>query len=295
MNTHQISQVAEKTNTTALSQEQRLFKKLINKIDELSTRLHDLQTAIALYAFHYTNNYLPLRKELDRYQIDFIFLLDSQYHNAIFSKFDQQKITYLITHIAADLLPNHETSSELKALFNCYSNVDYDKRHQQTNYEFKTMMREMFGAGMPMNMDVGIDINARTATKLMDTAIQQIIERHELEQKNEEVVVGTPNADRLKECNQKLTEQLAELKREVQQKEFEFQLRYEINSRDKLMPKKLVPDLLEKIGEVQTDIESIKLDLEELTDPNAIKMMLKRFRLPTSPLSAFDILDDAYF
>jgi len=292
MNTHQIHRVAEKANTTALSKEQQLFKKLINKIDEQSTHLHDLQTTTVLYQFHYVNNYLPLKNALDQYQIDFIFLLDSQYHSALFSKFDQQKITYLITRIAGDLLPSNAASSELKALFNCYSNVDYDKRHQQTNYEFKAMMREMFGVGM--STETNIDISAPTPTKL-DASIQQVIEREARRSKNEDVMDVIPSVDRLKECNQKLMEQLTELRVEAEQKEFEFQLQYGMSSRDKLIPKKLIPDLLRKIGELQKDIDAMKLDLSELTDPNAIKMMLKKFRLPTLPLSAFEILEDAYF
>lgn len=276
MNTLQISQIAEESNTTALSKEQKLFNKLINKIDQQAIHLQDLQTAIALYQFNYFDTYLPLKKTLDQYQIDLVFLLDSQYHNPIFSKLDQQKLTYLITNIAGDLLLNNEASPQLKELFNCYSDVDYDKRYQQTNHEFKTMMRGMFGVGL----------NDLSELKS---------EREEQLPSGEEAAVAMPDADCMTECNQKLIEQLAELRMETEQQELDFQLRFGIGGGNKFVPTKLVPDLLQEIAKVRNDIAVIKSNLQELADPKEIKALLKNFRHPTLPMASFDIFDDAYF
>jgi|GEM_PF-6744999 len=283
MNTPQISQIVEKSNTTALSNEQKIFKKLINRIDEQAIHLQDLQTAIALYQLTYFDTYLPLKKALDQYQIDFVFLLDSQYHRPIFSKLDQQKLTYLITNIAGELLLNNEASSQLKELFNCYSDVDYDKRYQQTNHDFKTMMQYM--------LDSGVN-DFRSAPEIMT-------EREVKLQFDEDAAVGMPSADRLKECNQKLIKQLAELRVEAEQQELDFQLRFCVgvgnNGGNKFVPKKLVSDLLQEIVKVEKDIAEIKLNLQELADPKVIKAMLKNFRHPTLPMATFDIFDDAYF
>jgi hypothetical protein len=365
-----IIKIAQKSSTSSLSKAQKLFNRLIKKIDLQRQQLRDWQSTTPLYQQKYASDYEPLLAAYNEHRTQLVYVFDRAYQDRFFSKKEKEKLAYLISNIAGDLLVNKD-NPELKVIFNKYNDTDFDTQNDETKADVKTMLEQLFG----MEIDRDIDITRPEAMlRLMaekaqewhaqEDAAQQADEgkrkksakqlareaKREEEEKNvsqsirevyrklasalhpdrepdaaerkrktdlmqrvnvayadkdllqllelqleleqiDQTMINTISEDRLRHYNQILTEQSHELELEIEQKEFAFRLRYQIEPYCSVTPAFMLPGLERDIIELQQDINEIAQDLHDFEQPQHIKSWLKTYRIPQAPM--LDFLADA--
>lgn len=150
-----IVTIAHKSGPETVSKEQKLFKRLIKKIDAQRVQLHAWQTTVPLYQQKHAAELMPLIDCFDQHRARLVHLFDGAYDNKIFNDADRRKIADLIGSVAGDLLARKDPDPELKAVFNKYSHADFDTQTEEAKAEVKLMMEEMFGT----EVDEEIDLN----------------------------------------------------------------------------------------------------------------------------------------
>lgn len=174
MNTSsKIVKITQKTSATSLSKAQKLFNKLIKKIDGQRQQLRAWQTTIPLYQQKHASEYVPRMKTFNEHRTQLVYLFDRVYQDKIFSKTDQEKLADLISNIAGELLAS-TGDPELKLIFNKYNEADFDTQSDEAKADVKAMMEAMFG----MEIDGEIDPNDPEAMlRLMAEKAQEMQER----------------------------------------------------------------------------------------------------------------------
>lgn len=172
-----IVKITQKTSATSLSRAQKLFNKLIKKIDMQRQQLRAWQTTIPLYQQKHASEYAPLMETFNQHRTRMVYLFDRAYHDKIFSKTDREKLADLISNIAGELLTGNG-DPELKSIFNKYNEADFDTQGEEVKADVKAMLEQMFG----MEIDGEIDPNDPEAMlRLMAEKAQQMHEQHERE------------------------------------------------------------------------------------------------------------------
>lgn len=149
-----LLKIAQKTATGGLSKGQKLFKKLIKKIEGQRDRLRAWQKMIPLYQQKHAEEFSPLLETFNVHRSELVMLFDRACENKLFNKTERTKLADLIINISSEILASTVTP-ELKAIFNKYNEVDFDSQDEQINADVKAMMEDMFG----MEIEGEIDIN----------------------------------------------------------------------------------------------------------------------------------------
>lgn len=169
-----IVKITQKPSATSLSKAQKLFNKLIKKIDMQRQQLRAWQTSAPLYHQKHASEYVPLLKTYNQHRTQLVYLFDRVYHDKIFNVTDQKKLSDLITNIAGELLADKDAPQQLKVIFNEYHETDFDTQGEEVKADLKAMMEEMFG----MEIDGEIDPNDPEAIlRLMTDKAQEMHER----------------------------------------------------------------------------------------------------------------------
>ena len=150
-----IVTIAQKSGPEILSKEQKLFKRLIKKIDAQRVQLHAWQATVPLYQQKHAAELMPLMDAFNEQRVRLVHLFDGVYDNKIFSDTDRRKIADLIGSVAGDLLARKDPDPVLKSIFNKYHHADFDAQGEEDKAEVKAMMQEMFG----VEVDEDIDLN----------------------------------------------------------------------------------------------------------------------------------------
>ncbi|MEO8599830.1 MAG: J domain-containing protein [bacterium] len=176
-----VVKITQKTSTTSLSRAQKLFNKLIKKIDVQRQKLRAWQTAIPLYQQKHAGEFAPLMETYNQHRTQLVALFDRAYQDKIFSKTDREKLADIISHIASELLAQKD-DLELKSIFNKYNEDDFDTQSDEVKAEVKAMMAEMFG----MEIEGDIDLNdPETMFRMMAEKAQKEHEAQEAIQQDQ--------------------------------------------------------------------------------------------------------------
>ena len=134
-----IAQSAE-----ALTPAQKQFNTLLKKINTAKKTLADWQE-VSLVQQQKASIINPLFAELREQQGIMARALDELYGDKLFKKKDQEKIAYLICDLCMPLI-GVEGYEDFKALYNQYSEVDFDTEQAESQVEESDMMKAMFEA-----------------------------------------------------------------------------------------------------------------------------------------------------
>lgn len=170
-----IAKIAQKTSTTSLSKAQKLFNKLIKKIDMQRQKLLAWQTAVPLYQQKHAREYAPLLKTYNEHRIQLVYLFDRVYHDKIFTITDQKKLSDLIANIAGELLADQDTPAQIKSIFNEYNETDYDTQGEEVKADVKAMLEQMFG------MEIDGEIDPTDPEAMLRLMAEKAHEMHERE------------------------------------------------------------------------------------------------------------------
>jgi hypothetical protein len=117
---------------------------------------------IPVYQQKSEQEYNPLVDTFYQHQLEWIKRLDQFYDNSLFKKTDKSKIKYLIIQVCEELIGEVNTD-EVKALFNKYSNEDYDTLVDDTHSAVGEMMKSV--AKNMFNIDLGDDVDVSSPEK----------------------------------------------------------------------------------------------------------------------------------
>ncbi|MGV8893536.1 MAG: molecular chaperone DnaJ [Burkholderiaceae bacterium] len=186
-----VVKITQKTSSASLSRAQKLFNKLIKKIEVQRQQLRAWQTAIPLYQQKHAGEFAPLLETYDQHRAQLVALFDRAYHDKIFSKTDREKLADIISHIASELLAQKD-DLELKSLFNKYNENDFDTQSDEVKADVKAMMGEMFG----IEIEGDIDLNDPEAM------LRMMAEKAQKEHEAQEAIQQTQASKRKKSAKQ---------------------------------------------------------------------------------------------
>lgn len=172
-----VVRIVEPKGQSTLSRAQKAFNKLIKKIDAQRKQLAAWQSTDSLFQQKYASEFDPLLQTFHRQQALLVHLLDRAYSDKALSKTDKAKLRDIICATAAELIVE-SGNEELKAIYNKYSESDFDAETDDANASLKTIVEAMLG------VDLGDDIDLTSPEK----AAQQLHEKMRQKQAQEEIL-----------------------------------------------------------------------------------------------------------
>ncbi|MCF2498051.1 hypothetical protein [Dyadobacter chenhuakuii] len=118
-----ILHINERKNV--LNKRQKEFNQLSEKIEELDRLIPELESAYDQMIQRIPTDLDPLVREYQEFRAEIVHIMDRTYSADLFRKIYQDKLAYLITESAYDLIA-HYGFDDLKPVFNKYSAVDIE-------------------------------------------------------------------------------------------------------------------------------------------------------------------------
>ena len=147
-----------------LSPAQKKFNSLIKKIDAQKQLLAEWQEMFERCQRDAVEKLAPLKQSMKEQQTAMVQLLDRQFTSNKFTRTQQEKLTHIIVELCEELLCSDD-NAELKAMYNKYTQSDYDteaEEEQDVTTEFmKSMFEKEFGIVLD---DDDIDLQNPQAT-----------------------------------------------------------------------------------------------------------------------------------
>lgn len=153
--------IAPAHNRTTLSQGQKTFNSLIKQIEKRRMRLRDWDSVMPTIQQRYVNEYLPLEQASTDLQIRMVYCLDQAYEQKGLTKTERRKLVVVITNLASDLAGEDDS---LKAIYNKYSQSDYDSETAADINGMKSMLEAVLG------VDLGDDVDLSSPEALLERA-----------------------------------------------------------------------------------------------------------------------------
>lgn len=152
----------------ALSPAQKKFNSLIKKIDAQKQLLAEWQEMFERCQRDAVEKLAPLKQSMKEQQTAMVQLLDRQFTSNKFTQIQQEKLTHIIVELCEELLCSDD-NAELKAMYNKYTQSDYDteaEEEQDVTTEFmKSMFEKEFGIVLDDD-DIDLENPQATAERL---------------------------------------------------------------------------------------------------------------------------------
>lgn len=152
----------------ALSPAQKKFNNLIKKIDAQKQLLAEWQEMFERCQRDAVEKLAPLKQSMKEQQTAMVQLLDRQFTSNKFTRTQQEKLTHIIVEFCEELLCSDD-NAELKAMYNKYTQSDYDsevEEEQDVTTEFmKSMFEKEFGIALDDD-DIDLENPQATAERL---------------------------------------------------------------------------------------------------------------------------------
>lgn len=196
-----------------LSKAQKTFNRLIKKINGQKEQLSAWQAMIPLHQQQYASEFAPLLQRYNQHRADLVRLFDQAYEDKALSKTDRNKISHIICTVTAELLAEDDDET-FKALYNKYSDTDFDMQTEQENKVIKSMMEGMLG----IHLDDDVDFSSKE--DLMAQVDQQMKKKFAEEEARQEAL-----EERRSKRKKSTRESTRETRREMEQQHVSQSLR----------------------------------------------------------------------
>ena len=168
--THALK-IAVTAGADSASPEHKRFRTLLEKLDKARLRLQQWQAELPLFAQAYKARVEPEQQRALALRRSWAFELETLLLAGRWSKSEAKTLTRLLVDTCGSLLAaGGEADAELKALYNRYSEVDFDTEEQANLDDMKAMLESM------SDLDLG-DAPAESADELMQRAHEQMAQR----------------------------------------------------------------------------------------------------------------------
>lgn len=222
--------IKNESENKVLSAAQKKFNSLIKKIDGKKKLLLEWQETIPHYHQRLDSEYEQSWEVYNNHRVTLVHLLDNAYHDKLFKKNDKAKIKQIIVDISLELIAEHDYT-ELKDLYNKYSDSDFDSDQQEQQEAAGQLMKEML-EGM-FGMDIGEELDFSSPEK-MQAAVQEKMRQHHEHLQEQQRLMEEKRASRKKTAKQ--------LEKEARQQEEEKNLSKSIQEVFRKLAAALHPD-----------------------------------------------------
>jgi hypothetical protein len=168
--------IKNESETKVLSAAQKKFNSLIKKIDGKKKLLLEWQETIPRYRQRLDSEYEQSWEVYNNHRVTLVNLLDNAYHDKLFKKTDKAKIEQIIVDISLELIAEHDYT-ELKDLYNKYSDSDFDSDQQEQQEAAGQLMKEML-EGM-FGLDIGDELDFSSPEKMQAAVQEKMLQHHE--------------------------------------------------------------------------------------------------------------------
>lgn len=152
--------IIEKNDQAGLSKSQKLFNKLIKKIDEERKLLVAWQTTIPLYQQKYASKFDPQVQTFNVLRAELVRLFDHAYTKKGFSKNEKEKLQDILCAIAFELIIENDVE-DLKQIYNKHSESTFDAEYEEEKNAMKAAMEGILG------VEFGDEFDLRSPEKTM--------------------------------------------------------------------------------------------------------------------------------
>lgn len=150
-------QVSSRTSGSALTPEQKRFNALIRQIEQARRTLAAWQENLPLFQQTYVQVVLPLQNSFVAAHREWIFALDALLGQPGWTRAERATLRELVCDTAGELLEIDEDDAALKALFDKYSEVDFDTDKRQDLQVMKEMTEMFTGLDLGDTADIRTD------------------------------------------------------------------------------------------------------------------------------------------
>jgi hypothetical protein len=162
--------IASNAHKTQLSKSQKTFNTLIKQIEQGRAQLAAWEVAIPRYQQKHAGELQPLLDQAQALDAQSVHALDKAHGLKEFSKNERRKIAMLITDLAESLLAEHDDPA-IKAVYNKYSEFDYDEALAEDHAMMKDALEEALG------IDLGDDFDPNSPEDIADMAAAKMREK----------------------------------------------------------------------------------------------------------------------
>ena len=168
-----ITYKANKTNKAQLSKSQKTFNTLIRQIEQGRATLEAWEITIPRYQQKYTNELQPLLDQTQELDIQFMHGLDQAHDLKGLTKNERRKIAARIIEISEEVLAERDDPA-IKAIYNKYSEFDYDEAVAEDHAMLKDALEEALGIDLGDDVDLAApDFAEQTAARLHQKQIAE--------------------------------------------------------------------------------------------------------------------------
>ena len=150
-----------------LSKGQKVFNNLVKQIEKMRTRLAAWERAVPSYQQKYINEWAPLIESSMDLRSKLVYCLDQAYDQRGLTKTDRRAIANLITELAGELVAARN-DPQMKALYNQYSQSDYDSEEAANLKGMQFVLEGVLGVPLGDDLDLSSpdDLLARAQEKI---------------------------------------------------------------------------------------------------------------------------------
>lgn len=149
--------ISSRTSDSALTPEQKRFNALIRQIEQARRALAAWQENLPPFHQTYVQVVLPLQNSFVAARRERAFALDALLGQPGWTRAERATLRELICDTAGELLEIDEDDAALKALFDKYSEVDFDTDKQQDLQVMKEMTEMFTGLDLGDSADIRTD------------------------------------------------------------------------------------------------------------------------------------------
>lgn len=197
----QLKPVRIADSDKTLSRAQHTFNRQIRQIDKLRDQLAEWETTTTAYQQKYARELLPLMSASTELQTQLVHALHRSRDAKGLSRADRKKIGELILDLAEDILSERDDAA-IKAIYNVYSDLDYDSMEAAERENVRTFLEDMF------DLDLGED-DFESTDEVFQRAKAQFREKQSLDEA-ERLAEDRPRTQRKKTARQLQKEARAE-------------------------------------------------------------------------------------
>ena len=136
-------------SAAVLSKQQQQFNKLVKEIEALKVKRITLEKDFNDAKSKFAKSLLPLAEQAQDLTIQSLFALNHGYDNYKIAKKYKDAVSYHITQMLESLIPvleeKGEDATELKALYEKHSDVNFDEQSQNADEIASEMFESLFG------------------------------------------------------------------------------------------------------------------------------------------------------
>jgi hypothetical protein len=157
-------------SASTLSKAQQRFNRQIRQIEKLRDQLRTWESVTARYQERYMRELLPLVESSLDLQIRLVHALHAGMDEKGLTRPERSKLAGVIQDLADAILSEREDAG-IKAIFNTYSDTDYDSLEAAERNEVKSFLEDMF------DLDLG-DEDFGSTDEVFQRAKEQFRDRH---------------------------------------------------------------------------------------------------------------------